>query len=165
MSQDKKINIVLLSCVSQKTPFKNMAKDLYVSSLFKKSWQYSKEVIKPDGIYILSALYGLIRFDEVIEPYDKTLLNMSKEECQEWAEKVKTQLTERFVKDNRKLEDYNFIILAGSKYYENLSDFLPNKEFPLGRLPIGKRLGVLSSAIKTKKIIPVEIDSKEEKEN
>lgn len=157
MSQNKKINIVLISCVSQKTPHKNMAKDLYVSSLFKKSWQYTKEIIKPDGVYILSALYGLIRFDEVIEPYDKTLLNMSKEECQEWAEKVKTQLNGRFVKDTRTLEDYNFIILAGSKYYENLSEFLPNKEFPLGRLPIGKRLGVLSTAIKTK--MPITIES------
>ena len=156
MSQNKKINIVLISCVSQKTPHKNMAKDLYVSSLFKKSWQYTKEIIKPDGVYILSALYGLIRFDEVIEPYDKTLLNMSKEECQEWAEKVKTQLNGRFVKDTRTLEDYNFIILAGSKYYENLSEFLPNKEFPLGRLPIGKRLGVLSTAIKTKRSILIE---------
>ena len=47
---NKKINIVLISCVSQKTPFKNMAKDLYVSSLFKKSWQYTKELIKPDGV-------------------------------------------------------------------------------------------------------------------
>lgn len=156
MSQNKKINIVLISCVSQKTPHKNMAKDLYVSSLFKKSWQYTKEIIKPDGVYILSALYGLIRFDEVIEPYDKTLLNMSKEECLEWAEKVKTQLNNRFVKDTRTLDDYNFIILAGSKYYENLSDFLPNKEFPLGRLPIGKRLGVLSTAIKTKQSILIE---------
>lgn len=153
MSQDKKINIVLLSCVSQKTPFKNMAKDLYVSSLFKKSWQYSKEVIKPDGIYILSALHGLIRFDQVIEPYNKTLLDMSKEEGLEWAEKVKAQLNELVTKNSKTLNDFNFIILAGSKYYENLIEFLPNHELPLGKLPIGKRLGALSSAIKSKKNI------------
>ena len=144
----KKIRICLISCVSQKTNYKNPCKDLYISPLFKKTWAYVSQIERPHGVYILSALHGLIRYDTVIEPYDKTLLDMSKEECLEWAEKVKKQLTETFVKDGRTLEDYHFSIFAGSKYYENLLDFFPDKELVFGTLPIGKRLGALTSSLR-----------------
>ena len=147
----KKIRICLISCVSQKTNYKNPCKDLYISPLFKKTWAYVSQIERPHGVYILSALHGLIRYDTVIEPYDKTLLDMSKEECLEWAEKVKKQLTETFVKDGRTLEDYQFLIFAGSKYYENLLDFFPNKELVFGTLPIGKRLGALTTSLRTGK--------------
>ena len=144
----KKIRICLISCVSQKTNYKNPCKDLYISPLFKKTWAYVSQIERPHGVYILSALHGLIRYDTVIEPYDKTLLDMSKEECLEWAEKVKKQLTETFVKDGRTLEDYHFSIFAGSKYYENLLDFFPDKELVFGTLPIGKRLGSLTTSLR-----------------
>ena len=144
----KKIRICLISCVSQKTNYKNPCKDLYISPLFKKTWAYVSQIERPHGVYILSALHGLIRYDTVIEPYDKTLLDMSKEECLEWAEKVKKQLTETFVKDGRTLEDYHFLIFAGSKYYENLLDFFPDKELVFGTLPIGKRLGALTTSLR-----------------
>ena len=147
----KKIRICLISCVSQKTNYKNPCKDLYISPLFKKTWAYVSQIERPHGVYILSALHGLIRYDTVIEPYDKTLLDMSKEECLEWAEKVKKQLTETFVKDGRTLEDYHFQIFAGSKYYENLLDFFPDKELVFGTLPIGKRLGALTTSLRTGK--------------
>ena len=147
----KKIKICLISCVSQKTNYKNPCKDLYISPLFKKTWAYVSQIERPHGVYILSALHGLIRYDTVIEPYDKTLLDMSKEECLEWAEKVKKQLTETFVKDGRTLEDYHFSIFAGSKYYENLLDFFPDKELVFGTLPIGKRLGALTTSLRTGK--------------
>ena len=147
----KKIRICLISCVSQKTNYKNPCKDLYISPLFKKTWAYVNQIERPHGVYILSALHGLIRYDTVIEPYDKTLLDMSKEECLEWAEKVKKQLTETFVKDGRTLEDYQFLIFAGSKYYENLLDFFPDKELVFGTLPIGKRLGALTTSLRTGK--------------
>ena len=144
----KKIRICLISCVSQKTNYKNPCKDLYISPLFKKTWAYVSQIERPHGVYILSALHGLIRYDTVIEPYDKTLLDMSKEECLDWAEKVKKQLTETFVKDGRTLEDYHFSIFAGSKYYENLLDFFPDKELVFGTLPIGKRLGALTTSLR-----------------
>ena len=147
----KKIRICLISCVSQKTNYKNPCKDLYISPLFKKTWAYVSQIERPHGVYILSALHGLIRYDTVIEPYDKTLLDMSKQECLEWAEKVKKQLTETFVKDGRTLEDSHFSIFAGSKYYENLLDFFPDKELVFGTLPIGKRLGALTTSLRTGK--------------
>ena len=149
----EKINIALISCVSQKAAFPSKCKDLYISPLFKKTWEYNVKVDRPEGVFILSALHGLIKYDKVIEPYDKTLLDMSKEEALEWAEKVKKQIIETFETNGRKLEDYNFKIYAGSKYYENLLDFFPNKELVFGKLPIGKRLGALTSALKSGKKI------------
>ena len=152
--ETKKITIALISCVSQKTATKNKVKDLYISPLFRKTWDYNLKVDRPDGVFILSALHGLIKYDAFIEPYDKTLLDMTKEEGIEWAEKVKSQIKETFLTNGRTLDDYNFKIYAGSKYYENLLDFFPNKELVFGKLPIGKRLGALTSALKSgKKIV------------
>jgi hypothetical protein len=149
----EKIKICLISCVSQKTNYPTKCKDLYISPLFKKTWNYVTDIEKPQGVYILSALHGLIRYDVMVKPYDKTLLDMSKDESLEWAEKVKKQITETFVKDGRTLEDYQFQIFAGSKYYENLLDFFPNKELVFGSLPIGKRLGALTSSLNSGKKI------------
>ena len=152
--ESKKINIALISCVSQKASLPCKCKDMYVSPLFKKTWEYNLKVDRPEGVFILSALYGLIKYDTIIDPYDKTLLDMSKEEALEWAEKVKSQIKETFLTNGRMLDDYNFKIYAGSKYYENLLDFFPNKELVFGKLPIGKRLGALTSALKSgKKIV------------
>lgn len=152
-----KEKIVLISCVSQKTNYPARIKDLYTSPLFKKTWEYAVKFEKPKDIYILSALHGLIKWDTMCEPYDKTLLDMSKEECLEWADKVKAQIDVTFLKD-KKMEDYEFVLFAGSKYYENLLDYFPegSLRLPLGKLPIGKRLGVLSTALKTGKEIILE---------
>ena len=149
MEKNKKTKVVLISCVSQKTSYPARIKDLYISPLFKKTWDYTIKFEKPKEIYILSALHGLIKWDTVCEPYDKTLLDMSKAESLEWATKVKEQITETFLKD-KKIEDYEFVIFAGSKYYENLLDFFPKGSYrlPLGKLPIGKRLGALTTALK-----------------
>lgn len=150
----EKIKIVLISCVSQKLNYPARIKDLYTSPLFKKTWDYTVKFEKPKDIYILSAMHGLIKWDTMCDPYDKTLLDMSKEECLEWAKKVKAQITITFLKD-KKIEDYEFILFAGSKYYENLLDFFPKDSLrlPLGKLPIGKRLGVLTTALKIGKEI------------
>lgn len=154
---EQKEKIVLISCVSQKTSYPARIKDLYTSPLFKKTWEYTVTFEKPKDIYILSALHGLIKWDTICEPYDKTLLDMSKEECLEWAKKVKAQMAITFLKD-KKMEDYEFVLFAGSKYYENLLDYFPEGtlRLPLGKLPIGKRLGVLTTALKTGKEIILE---------
>lgn len=53
-----------------------MAKDMYVSDLFKKSLEYARR-LNPAKIYILSAKYGLLELDDMIEPYEITLNEMS----------------------------------------------------------------------------------------
>ena len=69
--------IVLISCGSKKSEKKAKAKDLYIGSLFKNSLAYA-EALKPDKIFILSALHHLLNLDKEIEPYDVTLSNVPK---------------------------------------------------------------------------------------
>jgi len=71
------MRIVLIACVSKKLDKTAMAKDLYISQLFKSSLVYAKKQ-KPDKIFILSALHHLLKLDDVIEPYNVTLSNIPK---------------------------------------------------------------------------------------
>jgi hypothetical protein len=64
--------VVLIPCVSEKLPHAALAKDLYVSSLFKFCLRYA-QTLKPDAIFILSAKYGLVSLDQPLEPYNDTL--------------------------------------------------------------------------------------------
>ena len=64
--------IVLISCVKKKASQPRPARELYISDLFRKSLKYAQS-LSPDAIYILSAKYGLLSLDTVIEPYDVTL--------------------------------------------------------------------------------------------
>ena len=40
----EKIKICLISCVSQKTNYPTKCKDLYISPLFKKTWNYVRDI-------------------------------------------------------------------------------------------------------------------------
>ena len=74
--------VILISCVSKKLHHKSKAQDLYVSPLFKKNLQYAKS-LNSDRIFILSARYGLLRLNEEIESYNKTLKEMRSNEIKE----------------------------------------------------------------------------------
>jgi cytoplasmic iron level regulating protein YaaA (DUF328/UPF0246 family) len=130
--------IVLISCVSKKRSQKGKARDLYISTLFKKNLQYALK-LAPDQIFILSAKYGLVTLDDEIEPYDLTLNTMSAPEIKQWAHEVLRQLSEK----TDLLHD-QFVFLAGEKYRKYLIPHLANVEVPLEGLPIGKQLQKLS---------------------
>lgn len=126
--------IVLISCVSKKLNHKSKAQDLYISQLFQKNLQYAKS-LNPDKIFILSAKYGLLRLNEEIEPYDKTLNKMRSNEIKEWANSVLNQL-----KKLTNLENDEFIFLAGNNYRRFLLPYLKHYKIPMLGLSIGKQL-------------------------
>jgi hypothetical protein len=130
--------IVLISCVSKKLPFKAPAQNLYISPLFKKNIAYAQR-LKPDDIYILSAKYGLVELDQVIEPYDLTLNNMGAGEIKAWASRVVRQLSAC-----ADLQQDHFIFLAGQKYRKYLLPNICSYEIPMEGLTIGKQLQALS---------------------
>lgn len=109
--------IVLISCVSKKQSHKCMAKDLYISSLFKKSWAYANK-LNPDAIYILSAKHYLLHPETSIKPYEKTLNKCKVAERKTWTEEVLKQMKA----EGLDVENDKFIILAGKKYYQYLID-------------------------------------------
>lgn len=134
--------IVLISCVSKKRNHKSSAQDLYVSPLFRKNLQYAK-TLNPDDIFILSAEYGLLRLDEEIEPYDKTLNKMRSNEIKEWANSVLNQL-----KKSTDVDNDEFIFLAGNNYRKFLLQHIRNYKIPMLGLGIGKQLKWLTEKIK-----------------
>ncbi|WP_394173990.1 DUF6884 domain-containing protein [Guptibacillus hwajinpoensis] len=82
------MKIALVSCTILKQEHACKAKDLYSpSTLFTKAVSF---IVKQgyDDWFILSAKYGLLSKDALVEPYDITLNNMKAKECNEWAAPV-----------------------------------------------------------------------------
>jgi hypothetical protein len=134
--------IVLISCVSQKQSYPCRAEELYTSTLFRKNLTYARS-LRPDAIYVLSAKYGLVGLDTVIEPYDLTLNTMSAAERKTWAKGVLQQLGE--VVD---LSKDHFVFLAGDKYRRHLLPQMASYDIPLEGMPIGKQLQALTTLAK-----------------
>ena len=133
--------IVLISCSSKKLPNKSKAKELYVSPLFKKNFDYANS-LNPDKIFILSAKYGLLDLEEEIEPYNITLNKMSKKEIEKWSKNVIEKL-----KEVANLEEDKIIFLAGHNYREFLIPEMKDYEIPLKGLGIGKQLKFLKNEL------------------
>lgn len=136
------VKIVLISCVSKKLNHKSKAQDLYVSPLFQKNLRYAKS-LNPDKIFILSAKYGLLKLDEEVEPYDKTLNKMSSNEIKGWANSILNQLQK-----GSDLNKDEFIFLAGNNYRKFLLPHIRNYKIPMLGLAIGKQLKWLTEKIK-----------------
>lgn len=134
--------IVLIPCVSKKLQHKSKAQDLYVSPLFQKNLKYAKS-LNPDKIFILSAKYGLLRLDEEIEPYDKTLNKLRSNEIKEWSNLVLNKL-----KKSTDIENDEFLFLVGNNYRKYLLPHLKHYKIPMLGLSIGKQLQWLSKRIK-----------------
>jgi hypothetical protein len=132
---------VLIACASGKRGHACRAADLYQSDLFRKSLKYA-EMLRPDGVFILSAKHGLLPLEEEIEPYDLTLNRMSTAERRAWAERVLRELTE--VGD---LEQDRFTFLAGSRYREHLLPCIRHGDAPMEGLTIGRQLKFLKEAL------------------
>ena len=148
--------IVLISCVSRKGKTKAKAKDLYKGPLFTNSLAYGIS-LKPDKIFILSALHNLLDLDDEIEPYDVTLSYISPDkknkkpnlkvltnsEAKLWGEEVVEQLSK--VSDIKK---DTFIIIAGQSYIKPIQKELTNIVEPLNGLKQGERVKFLASKLK-----------------
>ena len=132
--------ICLVSCVSLKAVEPRKARDLYVSPLFKKASEIANG--EYDRWYILSAKYGLVDPDTVIKPYDKTLLDMNREQRRQWAEEVFQKLLHRTAPGDE------ITFFAGAKYREDLVPLLAERGnhicVPMEGLGIGKQLGWLT---------------------
>ncbi|WP_291299937.1 DUF6884 domain-containing protein [Desulfosporosinus sp. BICA1-9] len=129
--------IALISCTSLKEDYDCPAVELYSKSpTFRLAYAYAE--IVADDIYVLSAKYGLVSKDQVLAPYNDTLLDKSEDEKKDWSKNVLAQL-----KDIASLEKDEFIILAGNNYCKYLLPSIINIYLPLE----GKRQGERQSAL------------------
>lgn len=137
------MKIVFIACVSKKKNYATNAIDLYDSPLFKKEVEYAKS-LKPDKIYILSALYGVLEKDEIISPYNVTLNDMKQRELDAWNDKVYKQLMEK----NINFEKDHAIFLAGNRYRKKLLNIFLDVSVPMEGMRIGEQLAFLTEEIK-----------------
>lgn len=133
--------IVLISCVKTKLDHTAKAEDLYISDLFVKNLAYAKK-LRPDHIFILSAKYGVLKLNDRIAPYEKTLNQMPVHERRAWASGVISDLSKY-----ANLEQDEFIILAGEKYREFLLPHMSNYEIPFEGLSFGNQLKALKKVV------------------
>lgn len=133
--------IALVGCVKLKTNHRAPAEQLYISPLFKKTIRFIKSQ-KYDDWFILSAKYGLIEKDKIIDPYELTLNNFSKLNLKKWSEIIFEEIKEK------KLNHLSFF--CGSKYH---NEFLLNLlrqdkidfNLPLFGLTLGQRLSFFNN--------------------
>lgn len=127
--------IIFLSCTKKKMDRKCKASEMYSpSQWFRGGYKYAKS-LKPDKIYILSAKYGLLEEDDIIEPYEKTLVSARDKEIKRWSLMVARQIQEKQI-DTRQ----QAVFLCGKNYRKYISRLFPNNVAPLEHLGIGKQM-------------------------
>jgi hypothetical protein len=131
--------VYLVSCVGEKQGHACKASELYTSQWFMKARAYVQATHCP--WFILSAEYGLLAPDRVVEPYNKTLNRMDRSERRQWATHVIAQMDADLPPADR------IVILAGKRYREFLIDYLRCRtgrvEVPMEGIAIGKQLQFL----------------------
>jgi cytoplasmic iron level regulating protein YaaA (DUF328/UPF0246 family) len=133
--------VVLLSCVKSKRAERCRAGDMYTSPLFQKMMAYAQS-LKPSKTFILSAKYGLLSPDDLIEPYELTLKKMKKLERRAWADKVLAAL-----RQSCDLDTEEFVFLAGVPYRENLVSHIRHYTVPMEGLDFGTQLRWLGEQV------------------
>lgn len=128
--------VALVSCVKSKRSVPTAAGDLYTSALFLKSRAWVRG--NCDAWFILSAKYGLLHPDAVVEPYEQTLKTLTANERRAWADRVTAQMQTAGLL----VPGTTFIWLAGMPYKQDLAGLLSDyrQEDPMAGLPIGRRL-------------------------
>lgn len=89
-SSGARADVVLIRCVKSKRTVPVPAKELYTSALFRKERAYAEAAGVP--WFILSAQHGLVRPDEVLEPYDLRLSTAPRPYQRAWGLQVVTAL-------------------------------------------------------------------------
>jgi hypothetical protein len=140
----KSVTVGLVGCASQKLKRPALARELYVSQLFKKASAYAE--VTCDRWYVLSAMHGLVHPDAILEPYDMRLgtNDRTSPPIHAWATRVRAQLEAELAG----VEDVTLVALAGEQYRTVLHGSRWSFVVPMKGLGIGQQLGWLSAQLK-----------------
>lgn len=122
-------DVFVIGCSVSKRSEASLAEDLYTSSRFRLCREVSRNA---DSWYVLSAKYGLLEPKTEIDPYDISLSNLQKNDCQQWAKRVVTQIVEKISKDS------TITFLCDADYSSEISKELVGLGFST-RLPFDNR--------------------------
>jgi len=127
------MKIALVACSKNKQTFECSAKEMYSKSvLFSKTIKFCEKQF--DEIFILSAKYGVLDLQQIIQPYDETLNTFTKDQKREWVSKCLMKLKSMTTNSD------SFYFFAGKNYELPLE----NSHFPMRGMGIGQRLNYLS---------------------
>jgi len=136
--------VLLVTCVKTKQQYPCAAKDLYISTLFKKQKAYAERLNVP--WFILSAEHGLVAPDEWLAPYERYLPDTPATYRSAWADWVAARL-ELLVGT---LRGTTIEIHAGADYLDAIRHQLDARGAividPLNRLTYGQRLAWYGAA-------------------
>jgi len=128
--------IALIACAASKLSHRAPAADLYTSQLFRKSQAFARQTC--NRWFILSAKHYLLRPEEIVAPYNKTLNTMLRASRETWAGEVFAQLHPSLHSGDR------ITMLAGNRYREFLLPLLQREGYavqvPLEGMRIGEQL-------------------------
>lgn len=72
-AKNTRADYVFIPCGAAKGPVATTVAEMYQGSMFKDALATARQMFDDDRIYVVSAEYGILRLDDVIEPYDKKL--------------------------------------------------------------------------------------------
>ncbi len=134
--------IGLVACGAQKLDRAAPAREIYTSTLFRKSIAYAAQHC--DVTYVISAKHGLVDLDHVLEPYDTRIASSALKRLA-WSKAIAAELAERH-------GSAYYLVLAGAAYADPLSvqlkRLLGRDLFvaqPLAGMEIGDRLAFLTA--------------------
>jgi len=135
--------IYVVACGKEKINHSTRARQMYTGGYFKACLNYalSQNDDSVDSVYILSAKYGLVELDDVIQPYN---LIMGESGCVD-KEFVRRQVIEKG------LEDERVIVLGGKKYVNFCKKVWNNVSCPLNGGML-KQIGWLNNQVELVKI-------------
>lgn len=118
--------IVFVGCgvTKMKNPCK--VKKMYAGNYFQTCLAYAQTFTSQDNIYVLSAKYGVLPLEKVIEPYNKTLKDMTPQEKQDWKNMVIKQMENIGIN-----QDTPVTFICGKNYHSLFSDYFNNITLPL----------------------------------
>lgn len=122
------------------------ARELYTSGLFRASVGYAEATC--NEIRVVSALYGSVKLDAWLEPYDRDLRAFAKKDREAWGARTVAEAI-------RKFEIPPVLVILAGKVYEDALVYgahwhnLPKPETPLrGISGCGARIAQLTSEIR-----------------
>lgn len=136
------VRVALVACSSTKLDHRAPARDLYTGELFVKSAAYVE--LTCDAWYVLSALHGLVRPGDVLDPYDATL---TRERRGPWGESVNGALLDLYAD---RMPRPRFVFFAGKHYRQALAPHLAkwaDVDAPLAGMGYGQQLAMLKATI------------------
>lgn len=123
--------VILVSCGKQKLDHSAQAKDLYISKRFTAARRFAENF--GSNWFILSAKYGLVAPEQILEPYDQDLNLLTARAKKLWVETIVAGL----LKCN--LVSKHLVVLATGVYGELLRENLKQEGFfvtyPLSDIP------------------------------